>query len=127
MELAEAPRRKDADEQHAQAERQDVACRPWIESADVRDCQIPNHRVEESPDNIDRCRAEPLAGRFGKGTLKGASHRARDKVRDSICRINAPPPKKYHTSQSQFIMQSPFLPTATSGREVSEPTGSEHL
>ena len=60
------------------------------ESSDVRDEQIPNHRVEKSPNNIDRCRGEPLAGRFGKGTLKGASHRAGDKVRDSVCRENAP-------------------------------------
>jgi hypothetical protein len=30
-------RRKDADEQRAQAERKDVACRPRIESTDVRD------------------------------------------------------------------------------------------
>jgi hypothetical protein len=37
MELAEVTRRNDADEQRAQAEREDVACRPRIESADVRD------------------------------------------------------------------------------------------
>src|ERR1700689_4305341 len=91
MELAEVTRRKDSDEQRAQAERKHVARRARIESTDVRDEQIPNRRIEESPGNIDRCRAEPLAGRFGKGTLKGASHRSRDKVRDSICRINAPP------------------------------------
>ena len=54
MELAEVTRRKDADEQRAQAERKDVACRPRMESADVRDEQIRNHRVEESPNNVDR-------------------------------------------------------------------------
>ena len=41
MELAEVARRKDADEQSAQAEREDVAWRPWIESTDVRDQQLP--------------------------------------------------------------------------------------
>src|ERR1700735_498199 len=94
MELAEAPRRKDADEQHAQAERQDVACRPWIESTDVRDYQIPNHRVEESPDNIDRCRGEPLAGRFGKGALKGASHPGPGQKRGRDLCATHPPTKK---------------------------------
>src|ERR1035438_6211595 len=59
-------------------------------STDVRDQQIPNHRVEKSPNNVDRCRGEPLAGRFGKRTLKGVSHRAGDKVRDGVCRKNAP-------------------------------------
>jgi hypothetical protein len=37
MELAEVTRRKDADEQRAQAEREDVACCPRMESSDVRD------------------------------------------------------------------------------------------
>ncbi len=63
--------------------------RARIESADVRDQQIPNHRVEESPDNVDRRRGEPLAGRLGKRTLKGASHRAGDKMRNGVCRKNA--------------------------------------
>jgi hypothetical protein len=54
MELAEVTRREDADEQRTYAEGEDVACRPRIEVANVRDEQIPNHRVEESPDNIDR-------------------------------------------------------------------------
>jgi hypothetical protein len=54
MKLAEVTRRKDADEQRAQAEREDVGCRPRIESTTVRDQQIPNHRVEESPNNVDR-------------------------------------------------------------------------
>jgi hypothetical protein len=111
MEMAEVTRRKDADEQRAQAERKDVACRPRIESTDVPDQQIPNHRVEESPDNIDRCRGEPLAGRFGKGTLKGASHRARDKVRDSICSKNAPKeirhkPMPIHNAELLFSFQT---------------------
>ena len=110
MELAEATRRNDADEQRAQAERKDVACRPRMESADVHDEQIPNDRVEESPNNVDRCRGEPLARRFCKGTLKGVSHRAGDKVRDGVCRKNAP--KKYDTSQSQFMMQSSLFPAA---------------
>ena len=78
MELAEVTRRKEADEQRAQAERKDVGCRPRMESADVRDEQIPDHRVEESPNNVDRRRGEPLAGRLCKGTLKGVSHRAGD-------------------------------------------------
>jgi hypothetical protein len=70
-----------------------------MESADVRDEQIPNYRVEESPNNVDRRRGESLAVRFCKGTLKGVSHRAGDKVRDSICRKNAPKeirPKPIH-------------------------------
>ena len=54
MELAEVTRRTDADEQRAQADRQDVACRPRMESTDVRDEQIPNYRVEEAPKNVDR-------------------------------------------------------------------------
>jgi hypothetical protein len=37
MELAEVTRRKDADEQRAQAERENVGCRPQIESTDVRE------------------------------------------------------------------------------------------
>ena len=71
MELAEVTRRKDADQQRAQAERNNVACGPQMESADVRDEQIPNHRVEESPNNVDRCGGEPFAGRFCEGTLEG--------------------------------------------------------
>src|SRR5208337_4082037 len=104
MEPAEVTRRKDADEQRAQAERKDVACRPRMEIADLRDEQIPNHRVEESPNNVDRCRGEPLAGRFCKGTLKGASHRAGDEVRDGVCRKYAPKevrrkPKPIHDAE----------------------------
>jgi hypothetical protein len=107
MESAEVARRKNADKQGAQAERKDVACRLRMESTDVRDQQIPNHRVEESPDNIDRCGGEPSAGRFGKGTLKGASHRAGDKVRDSVCRKDAPKevrhkPKSIHVAELLF-------------------------
>jgi hypothetical protein len=71
MELTEVTRRKDADEQRAHAECKDVACRPRMEITDLRDEKIGNHRVEESPDNIDRRRGEPLAVRFCKGTLKG--------------------------------------------------------
>jgi hypothetical protein len=37
MKLAEVTRREDADEQCAQAEREDVSCRPRIESTDVRE------------------------------------------------------------------------------------------
>ena len=68
MELAEVTRRKNADEQRAQAERKDVGCRPRSESTDVRDQQIPNHRVEESPKNVvireepyQRCRSIPCS------------------------------------------------------------------
>ena len=64
MELAEVTRRETADEKRAQAEREDVGCGPRIESTYVHDEQIPNYRVEESPNNIDRCRGEPLAWRF---------------------------------------------------------------
>src|ERR1035437_6481618 len=104
MELGEVTRRKDADEQRAQAERKDVVCRPRMESTDVRDEQIPNDRVEESPKNVDRCRGESLAGWLCKGTLKGASHRAGDKVRDGVCRKNAPKevrhkPKPIHDAE----------------------------
>jgi hypothetical protein len=53
MELAEVTRRTDADEQPAQAEREDVACIPQMERPDVRDEQIPNHCVEESPKNVN--------------------------------------------------------------------------
>jgi hypothetical protein len=53
MELAEVTRRKIADEQRSQAECEDVVCRPRIKRTDVRDEQIPNHRVKESPDHID--------------------------------------------------------------------------
>jgi hypothetical protein len=54
MELAEVTRRKDADEQRAQAERKDVACRPRIEGTHVREEKISNNRVKESPNNVDR-------------------------------------------------------------------------
>jgi hypothetical protein len=37
MKLAEVTRRAEADEQHTQAERQHVACRPRIESANLRE------------------------------------------------------------------------------------------
>jgi hypothetical protein len=37
MELAEVTRQADADEQRAQTEREDVACRPWIKNSDVHD------------------------------------------------------------------------------------------
>lgn len=71
MELAEVTRRKDADQQCAQAEGEDVGCRPRIESTYVCYEQIPNRRIEESPDNVDCRRGEPLAGWFGKGSLEG--------------------------------------------------------
>ena len=63
-----------------------------------------SRRVEESPKNVDCCRGEPLAGRFGKGTLKGTSHRAGDKVRNGVCRKNAPKevrhkPKPIHDAE----------------------------
>jgi hypothetical protein len=53
VELAEVTRRKDADEQRAQAEREDVGCCARMESADVRDQQVSNRKVEESPNNVD--------------------------------------------------------------------------
>jgi hypothetical protein len=62
MELPKVTRRKNADEQRAQAERKDVTSRPRIESADARHEQIRNDSVEESPDNVDRRRGEPLDG-----------------------------------------------------------------
>jgi hypothetical protein len=37
MELAEVTRQVEADEQHAQTEREDVACRPRMKNSDVRD------------------------------------------------------------------------------------------
>jgi hypothetical protein len=37
MELTEVTRRKDADEQRTKSEREDVGCRPRIESTYVRD------------------------------------------------------------------------------------------
>jgi hypothetical protein len=37
MKLAEVTRMANADEQHTQAERKDVACRPRIESTDARE------------------------------------------------------------------------------------------
>src|SRR5579863_6651366 len=89
MELAEVARRDEADEQHAQAEREDVGCRARIESAHAREEQISNDRVAEAPKNVDRGRGEPFAGRFGEGTLEGASHRAGDKMRSCVCRKNA--------------------------------------
>jgi len=54
MKLAEATRRVDADEQYAQTEREDVACRPRMKNSDVRDEQISNNRVKEAPKNVDR-------------------------------------------------------------------------
>jgi hypothetical protein len=89
MELAEVTRRKYADEQRTQAECEDVACRPRMESTDMRDEQIPSYRVEESPDDINRCGGETFARRFCEGTLEGTSHRAGYKVRDGVCRKNA--------------------------------------
>jgi hypothetical protein len=53
VEPAEVTRRKQADEQRAQAERKNMACDAWMESADVCDQQIPNHRIEESPRNVN--------------------------------------------------------------------------
>jgi hypothetical protein len=55
MELAEVARRKDADEQRAQPQRDYVACSLRMESSNLRNEQIPNDCVEESPDNVDRC------------------------------------------------------------------------
>jgi hypothetical protein len=90
VELAEVTRRKDAQEQRAQAEHKNVAGCPRIEGADVHDQQIPNYRVEESPNDVDRRRGESLAGRFRKGSLKGAPHGARDKVRNGVRHKCAP-------------------------------------
>jgi hypothetical protein len=58
MKLAEVTRRWEADEKRAQAEREDVDCRPRIEDTDALNQQIRDHRVEESPDNVDCCRGE---------------------------------------------------------------------
>src|SRR5580704_8482007 len=104
MKLAEVTRRTEADEQRAHAERKDVACGPRVESTDVRHQQIPDHRVEESPNNVDRCRGEPSARRFCKGTLKGVSHRAGDKMRNGVCHKSAPKkvrhkPKPIHNAE----------------------------
>jgi hypothetical protein len=85
MKLAEVTRRWDADKKCAQAERNDVDCRPRIENTDALDQQIRNHRFEESSDNVDRCRGETAPWRFCKGTLKGLSHYAADKMRNGIC------------------------------------------
>lgn len=90
MELTEVTRQKDADQQRAQAEREHMRFRPRIENADVRDQQIRNYKVEEAPNHVHRCRGEPSAGRLGKGALKRASRRARDKVWDGIRRKNSP-------------------------------------
>jgi hypothetical protein len=54
MELAEVTRRIEADEERAKGERKNVGCRPRIEGTDVLDEQIGNHRVEKSPNNVDR-------------------------------------------------------------------------
>src|ERR1039457_6231394 len=106
----------------AHAERENVCCRPRLKSTDVRDQQIPNQHVEESPDNIDPCGRQPLAWRFGKGSLEGASHRAGDKVRDGVCRKSSPKeirhdPKPIHdakllVSSSEMIsFVDPVSPT----------------
>jgi hypothetical protein len=55
IELAEVTRRKYADKQRAQAERKDVTCCPRMENTDVRDKQVRNYRVAESPKHINRC------------------------------------------------------------------------
>jgi hypothetical protein len=103
MKLTEVTRRKDADEQRAQAEGEDMGCHPRIESTDARDEEIPNHRVEESPHDIDRCRGEPLARRFGKGTFAA---RRSDQVHHSPGRI---PPV---TSPQRPWIVDPCLPLA---------------
>ncbi len=54
MKLAEATRQADADEQRAQTERKDVACRPRMKNSDVRDEQISDNRVKEAPKNVGR-------------------------------------------------------------------------
>jgi hypothetical protein len=90
MKLTKVTRGKNADEQRTQAEDEDVGCHSWIESTDMRNEQIRNDRVEESPDNIDRCRGEPFAGWFCKWTLKGASHRAGNKMWDGVCSKSSP-------------------------------------
>jgi hypothetical protein len=97
MELAEVTRRKDADQQGPHAKRKDVGCRPRIENSDARDQQIRNHRVEESPDNVDGRRGEPFSGRFCKGTLKGTPRDTGDKVRDGV----------YSNSASEKVRNKP--------------------
>src|SRR5580698_901956 len=67
--------------------------RMWLVARGSKDptrarSRYPTTAFEESPKNVNGCRGEPLAGRFRKGTLKGASHRAGDKVRDGVCRKN---------------------------------------
>jgi len=103
VELAEVTRRKDADKQRAQAEGEDVACGLRIESADVRDEQKRNHRVEKSPNDVDSCGGEPFARRFCKRTLKGTS--VIPETKWGMAFAAKAPPKKYDTSESQFMMQ----------------------
>ncbi len=62
MELAEVARRKDADEQRAQAKGENVADRPRMENAHVRYQQISNRSVKESPNHVDCGRGQALAG-----------------------------------------------------------------
>jgi hypothetical protein len=54
VKLAEMTCGKDADEQRAEAEREDVASGPRMEIADMGHEQIRNGSVEESPENVDR-------------------------------------------------------------------------
>jgi hypothetical protein len=61
MKLAEVTCRRDADEQRAQTEGEDVACGPRIESTDTREEQISDNRIEKSPHNVDRRRGEPYS------------------------------------------------------------------
>src|ERR1700744_771194 len=105
MELAKVARGEEANEQSSQSKRNHVSYRPRIENAHMPDQQIGHDRVEEPPNNIDGCRRKTLAWRFGKGTLKGASHAACDEVRDRIGCKNAPEeirhqPKPIHMQSS---------------------------
>jgi hypothetical protein len=110
MKLSEVTRRWNADEKRAQAERNDMDCRPRIENTDALNQQIRNHRVEKSPDNVDRCRGETAPRRFCKGLWKDRPMMPLTKCGTAF--TAKAPPKKYETRQSQFIRQSSFFQAA---------------
>jgi hypothetical protein len=67
MKLAEVTRRKEADEQRAQAERKDVACRPRMKAPTCATSRYPTTALKNPQTTLTVEEESPLPGGLAKG------------------------------------------------------------
>src|SRR6201996_9060025 len=89
MELAEMPRRLEADQQCANRESDNVAYRSQVEVADAHHENVADDGVEEAPENVHGRRGKPFAGRLCEGRLKWLPHHSADKMRNGVGQENS--------------------------------------